>query len=321
MLGGMKQLAILAVFSALLFAAIAAGLLASRPADHTLRVAELELQLQSANQEIAKLKAELAKPKPTPVTAPGRSGTSSDSGLADALKANGDGPGKPSAMAKMFQDPKMRDMVKAQQGMQIEMQYAKLIGKLSLDDTEASHFKKLLSDRLSAKTDMGFKMMDPSMTAELRKKVSAEYDAQTKANDAAIKQFLNDDNDFNTFKHWEDTEPERMQMMMGRGAFDAVSAPLSAEQEEQLIDLMAKVRKSPSDIPDWNNPKNIDPSKMTDDFAKRAMVLLDQQQKSVHEGAAGFLSPPQLDGLKKFQDQMRTMTEAGMKMGKAMMGK
>ena len=60
---------------------------------------------------------------------------------------------------------------------------------------------------------------------------------------------------------------------------------------------------------------------MTDDFAKRAMVLLDQQQKSVHEGAAGFLSPPQLDGLKKFQEQMRTMTEAGMKMGKAMMGK
>ena len=105
-------------------------------------------------------------------------------------------------MAKMFQDPKMRDMVKAQQGMQIEMQYAKLIGKLSLDETEASHFKKLLSDRLSAKTDMGFKMMDPSMTAEQRKKVSAEYDAQTKANDAAIKQFLNDDNDFNTFKHW-----------------------------------------------------------------------------------------------------------------------
>ena len=322
MLTSMKQLAILAVFSALLFAAIAAALLASRPTDHTLKVAELEVKLQQATEEIAKLKAELlAKPKPIPTNAPGRPSSAGALTTAGGAPGNASGPGEPSAMEKMFKDPKMRDMMKAQQGMQIEMQYAKLIGKLSLSDVEATHFKKLLGDRLSDKTDMGFKMMDSKMTKEQRKAVSDEYDSKQKASDDAIQQFLNDDNDYASFKHWEDTEPERMQMMMGRGAFDAVSAPLSAEQEEQLIDLMAKVRKSPSDIPDWNNPKNIDPSRMTDEFAKRAMVLLDQQQKSVHEGAAGFLSPPQLDALKKFQDQMRTMTEAGMKMGKAMMGK
>lgn len=326
MLPIMKQLALFSALAALVFAGIAAGLYASRPADHTLRVAELELNLKSAQEEIAKLKAELAKPRPAPVTkipasgsgsatAPGRDGPDKTAAPANA------GPGEPSSMAKMFQDPKMREMVKAQQGMHIEMQYAKLISQLGLDEKEASHFKSLLADRLSTKTDMGFKMMDASLTKEQRKIISDDFDAKKKASDASIRQFLNDDGDYKTFQHWEDTEPERAQLMMGRAAFDAVSAPLSGEQERQLIDLMAEVRKRPSQIPDWNNPKNIDPAQMTGEFATRMLKQYDAQQEAVRQGATAFLSTEQQSALKKMQDQLRTMTEAGIKMSQSMMGK
>ena len=73
------------------------------------------------------------------------------------------GPTDPAAMSQMMKDPKMREAMKGAAVMQIEMQYAKLIGKLSLNETETNHFKKLLGDRFSAKTDMVFEMMDASL--------------------------------------------------------------------------------------------------------------------------------------------------------------
>ena len=247
----------------------------------------------------------------------------SDSSLATPVvppKTSG-GPTDPAAMSQMMKDPKMREAMKGAAVMQIEMQYAKLIGRLSLNETETNHFKKLLGDRFSAKTDMSFEMMDPSLSKEQRKAVTDVYEANKKASDAAIKEFLNDDADFATFKHWEDTEPERMQMMLGKNAFDAANVPLSAEQEEQLISLMADMRKRPSDLPDLNDPQQIDPSMMTDDFTQRLTAVFDEQQRSVLEGAAGFLAQPQIEALKKMQEQMRTLNEAGLKMSKSMMGK
>lgn len=231
------------------------------------------------------------------------------------------GPTDPAAMSQMIKDPKMREAMKGAAIMQIEMQYAKLIGKLSLNETETTHFKKLLGDRFSAKTDMGFEMMNASLTKEQRKAVTDQYETSKKASDAAIKEFLNDEADFATFMHWEDTEPERMQMMLGKTAFDAASVPLSAEQEEQLISLMAETRKRPSDLPDLNDPQQIDPGMMTDDFTKGIAAAFDQQQRSVLEGATGFLAQPQLEALKKMQEQMRTLNEAGLKMSQSMMGK
>ncbi len=60
---------------------------------------------------------------------------------------------------------------------------------------------------------------------------------------------------------------------------------------------------------------------MTDDFTKRIAAAFDEQQRSVLEGAAGFLAQPQLEALKKMQEQMRTLNEAGLKMSQSMMGK
>jgi hypothetical protein len=96
--------------------------------------------------------------------------------------------------------------------------------------------------------------------------------------------------------------------------------PLSEEQEEQLINLMAEVRKRPSDLPDLNDPQQIDPSMMTDDFTQRLAAAFNEQQRSVLEGASGFLAQPQLEALKAMQEQMRTLNEAGLKMSKSMMG-
>ena len=316
----MKRLATISLFAALLFGAIAVSLFVTRPPDHSPPRAELEQRLQRATSEIATLKSELAIAKSTPEANPAPAPSDRSPAASEPQKQSGV-PTDPAAMSQMMKDPKMREAMKGAAVMQIEMQYAKLIGRLSLNETETNHFKKLLGDRFSAKTDMGFEMMDAKLTKEQRKAATDKFEASKNASDAAIKEFLNDDADFAAFKHWEDTEPERMQIMLGKTAFDAAGAPLSAEQEEQLISLMADVRKRPSDLPDLNDPQQIDPSMMTDDFTKRLSTAFDEQQRSVLEGAAGFLAQPQLEALKKMQEQMRTLNEAGLKMSKSMMGK
>ncbi len=155
----MKRLVIISLSTALLFAAIAVGLFVSRPPDHSQRVAELEQKLQRATSETATLKKELAISKTTPGAnvAPAPSGNSV--AASGAPPKQSDGPTDPAAMSQMMKDPKMREAMKGAAVMQIEMQYAKLIGRLSLNETETNHFKKLLGDRFSAKTDMGFEMM------------------------------------------------------------------------------------------------------------------------------------------------------------------
>jgi len=70
-------------------------------------------------------------------------------------------------------------------------------------------------------------------------------------------------------------------MTIGKTAFDSAGVPLAPEQEEQLINLMAEVRKRPSDLPDLNDPQQIDPSMMTDEFTQRLAVAFDEQQRSV----------------------------------------
>jgi hypothetical protein len=313
----MKRLTIISLTSALLFASIAVGLLITRPQDHSSQLAQLEQKLQRSTSEIATLKSKLSKAqsnsraKVIPA--------SSDNSVTPPKTS--DGPTEPAAMSQMMKDPIMREAMKGAAVMQIEMQYAKLIGMFSLNEEDEKHFKKLLGERLSARTDLGFEMMDPSLTKEQRKDITDAYEASKKASDAAIKEFLNDDADSATFMHWEDTEPERMQMTIGKTAFDSAGVPLAPEQEEQLINLMAEVRKRPSDLPDLNDPQQIDPSMMTDEFTQRLAVAFDEQQRSVLEGAAGFLAPPQLEALKKMQEQMRTLNEAGLKMSKSMMGK
>ncbi|MBL9116711.1 MAG: hypothetical protein JNJ83_17015 [Verrucomicrobiaceae bacterium] len=321
----MKAAFALVSLAALTFAGIAVGLFASRPPDYSNRVAELELKLKEADAEIAKLKADALKPKPPAVPAARSAPAQTGPGITEsqAKDAGGSGRNSVSSITQMMKDPAMRDMVKAQQGMQIEMQYARLFTNLGLDDTEKAHFKKLITDRASAKMDMGFKLMDNGLSKEQRKAITDEFDRQKQTSDEAIRTFLNDENDYKTFQHWEETEPERMQMtMMGRAAFENAGVPLSPDQEEQLVSLMATVRKKPSAVPDMTNPKNISPEAIaSDEMLGKITAKAATDASEIKKGAAAFLSPEQMTALTKYQDQMKAMTEMGLKMSRSMLGK
>lgn len=276
------------------------------------RMAELETELKEAKQTIAQLRKELAlKPVPPPVAVatPKSAVPGAPAQPPGMVRTSNSGQG--ANLREMLANPAMRAMVEQQQAVQIDVGYARLFEYLQLNDQERSHLRKLLVDRLKMETDFGIRMMEPGLTQDQRRELAAQLQQQKGTYDSTIKSFLNDDNDWKAFQHWEDTQPERTQLdSVGRNLFTASGEPLNPIQEQQLVDLMAQVRKTNSQVQVGSGV----------DAVQRQILQMEANDKVVFERAGGFLTPTQMRTLQNFQQQTQTMMRAGLQMSQQMMG-
>lgn len=275
------------------------------------RLAVLETELSEAKRSIASLKRELERraeqPPPAPVAA----------APAPAAPAAAPAPTGRAGLREMMNAPGMREAMERQQALQIDIAYAKLFDQLQLSPQEREHFKKLLVERQKTQTELSLKLMDDKLTSAQRQAIGEQIDRQRTAFDDTIRQFLNHDDDWQSFQHWEKTLPERTQFeMLGKGLFASSPEPLSAQQEQQLIDLMAEVRARPGSGGNLAGKTNLDPSLLTDDLIKRQLQQIEVNGRIVAERAAEFLSPAQLQTLKTYQEQTASMTKTGIEMSK-----
>ncbi len=274
-------------------------------------------ELKQAEQKIATLTAQVAEVQAKTAAAASAKG---------GRVVGGGGIGSPAstkpmnALMDMMKNPAMREVLKQQQLAQIDMQYGGLMSRFQLNDEEKANFKQLLAERLQLETDLGMKLMDPSLTAEQRKGLIQQLSDAKSANDSRIKTFLNNDEDYKGYQSWEDTKPERMQLSMGQSLFTNSGEPLSAQQEQQLVDVMAQVRRQPKATPDLSKPENFDPAKLNQAGIDRLLSSYDTDAQKILQAAGGFLSPKQMETLKAMQQQWRAMQEAGLKMSGMMMG-
>lgn len=275
------------------------------------RLAALETELTEAKRTIASLKRELEQraeqPPPPPVVA----------APASAASAAAPAPSGRAGLREMMTAPGMREAMERQQALQIDITYARLFDQLQLSPQEREHFKKLLVERQKTQTELSLQLMDDKLTSEQRQAIGEQIDQQRTAFDDTIRQFLNHDDDWQSFQHWEKTLPERTQFeMLGKGLFASSPEPLSAQQEQQLIDLMAEVRARPGSGGNLAGKTNLDPALLTDDLVKRQLQQIEVNGRIVAERAAEFLTPAQLQTLKTYQEQTASMTKTGIEMSK-----
>jgi len=304
---------------------VALSWILATPAPPDPRMAVLEAELKEARQTVLDLKQELSSrpPPPVPTALANAKVPQPGTDVADALsgKASASAADKGGGLREMLNNPGMRAMMEQQQAIQVEMSYARLFEFLQLSPEEKEHFKKLLTERQKAEMDLGLKMMDPKLTPDQRKQLTAQYEKQKQAFDATIKGFLNDDNDWKTFQHWEDTKPERTQYdMMGRSLFSASSEPLSQQQEQQLVDLMTEVRKTPGSSANIGAQTGMDPTRITADMIERQMKQYEDNAQVVSQRAAAFLSPVQMQTLKSYHEQLKTLSRSSIEMSQRLMG-
>lgn len=296
-----------------------------RPSPADPRVAGLESDLRGAQREIAKLREQLAERPASPALAPslgnGTAGAAANPGGVPTGGAPAPEPNPRGALRDVMALPSMRMMMEQQQAQQIEAGYGRLFEILSLSAEEKNNLRQLLLAREKGQTDFALKMMDPNLTAEQRQQLAQQMQAENSKYDESIKAFMNNANDFNTFKQWEDTQPERVQFdMMGRALFTQSGEPLSAEQEQQLIKVAAEVRKTPNPASEFLNPASMDPTKLTDEAIAGFVQQLKKNDDLVAAKAASFLTPGQLKTLAAYQEQARNMAQTSVKMSAALGG-
>jgi hypothetical protein len=295
------------------------------PAPVDPRMARLEADLKEARQTITQLRRELAEKAALPAP------TASASPKIDIASADGSAPngsptatplgGQAGALREMLKNPAMRAMMEQQQAMQVEASYARLMDQLQLTDEEKTHFKKLLVDKQKLETELGMKMLDPNLSPEERKQIVAQAEKNKKTYDDAIKTFLNNDGDWNTFQAYEDTKPERSSYdTMGRTLFASSSEPLTQQQEQILMNTMVQVRKSPTPEQAALSKSLQDPSQINTANITRLLEMMKQNNQRILEQSAANMTPGQLKILEQYLAQNLRNTETGLKMGSIFTG-
>jgi hypothetical protein len=227
----------------------------------------------------------------------------------------GTAPAGRQAFAEMMKNPAMKEVMKQQQRVQLDMRFGGLYEHFQFDDAQKADFKQLLEERLALQSELGLKFFEGDATKDQRDAWQKEYNDGKKASDANIRSFLNSDEDFSTFQRWENSEAERMRIETGRSQYASTGEPLSPQQEQQLLDVMYETRVARSgDGDDFSNAKVPDPEKFSEEDVSRQLSHLDEVDRSVYQAASGFLSAKQLETLRAQQQQWRSMTEAGLRM-------
>lgn len=227
--------------------------------------------------------------------------------------------------AEMFKDPKMKEMIKAQQkamfGPMIEKQYAALFQQLNLTPEQSTQLKDLLKNKMMVGADAGMSMMDDSLTKEQRADLGKQIKTQTDDYDAQIKTFLGDDN-YKAYEAYEKTTPDRMTVSQFSDQLETGTA-MTPDQQSQLIQAMSDARNNFKWTTDYskNDPPNGDMAAMfTDDKLAKFTQEKEQFDQQFADRAKQILSEPQFAAFQQFQTQQRDMQIAGMKMAAKMFG-
>jgi hypothetical protein len=204
-----------------------------------------------------------------------------------------------------------REMIAQQSEAQVQMIYGDLFSSLQLNSEEQAKLQGLIGERTRSRSELDIQMLNSSVSADQKSKLSADFVVAQKASDEAIRALLGSDENYQKFQQQEDTQAERTQLRMlgGLSHFESAGEPLTPQQQDQLVNAMATARKSA-------NPAqpSLHGGGTVDERINAALMSHDQTTTATTQKAAEFLSPAQLDAFNKMQKSARTNLEMSLRM-------
>jgi hypothetical protein len=228
------------------------------------------------------------------------------------------------ALADLFKNPEMRDMIKNQQkavfGPMIDKNYAAFFAGLQLTPEQSASLKDLITKKMLVDANMGMDMLSGDLDSNKRDELVKQAKTDREAIDAEIKQFLGADN-YTQYQSYEKTLPDRMALGQFKDQLASGTTALNANQEQQLMSAMATERQNFKFTTDYN-----DQSKFNGDFAsfftEEKMNTFFQEQDQLTQRylarAQNILSGDQLTAYQTFLANQQTMQKAAMKMAAQM---
>ncbi len=228
------------------------------------------------------------------------------------------------ALAGMFKDPAMKEMIKTQQkavmGPMIDKQYAALCRQLNMTPEESASLKDLLMKKMLAGADAGMSLLDGSLDATKRAELTKQMKTETDAYDAQIKEFLGDSG-YPAYQNYEKTVPDRMAVSQFTDQLGSGANQLSSAQQEQLAQAMSDARTSFKWTTDYSNQKPTDgdyAAMFSDDKINQFTQEKERFDQQFLAQAQKILTPEQATSFQAFQKTQRDMQIMGMKMAASM---
>ena len=217
---------------------------------------------------------------------------------------------------KMWENPAGKAMMNQGVKIAVAMMYEDFINTLGLTPDETNYLKDLLGKEISDQQELGMKFM--GATSEERTALQAEMEKRKADNEAEVKTFLNDEEDYKKYTAYKERLPERQQLEGIRAVMNGKNAPLDVDTESRLIDAMYDARVK-MDAPDYSGPKAFE------ELAKGNVVENFEQgwQKQDERLAAAtkdILNEDQQVAFKEYREQAKEMQLMGIKMAEKMMG-
>lgn len=229
-----------------------------------------------------------------------------------------------SGLSKMMESEEGRNAMAAQQEMAINMMYADLFKAFDLEGPELRQFKDLLVERQMKSMQMGLKFATGGKISEEERKEISDDIAQTNESiDAKIKEFLNDDEDYDYYERYNETQSERQELSQFKASLERTGSALEQDQEEELISLMYEARQNNELLGemDFQNPANFDWENLNQERVDGYLQALGTMQEGIVEQAGSILDATQLKAFQANQGQTRAMAEMGLNMAVQMSGK
>ena len=221
-------------------------------------------------------------------------------------------------MMKMMRDPAMRDVLRAQTGAQLEMQYRDLFDMLGLEDAKRENVTALLKERLSAQMDIGLKALDKDLTPEQRKAAASEAEKITADLNGKIKEALGDD--FGKFERFEKSAPEREQLKLLNSMLKDKGLALDESTETKLMDAMYDERQQFKFGVDLTDPSKVDASAISRENTDQYLAQNAELQQKIQKRAKAILSAEQFAQFVKSQENQQQMMQMGLEMFQKMSG-
>src|ERR1043166_3240316 len=228
-------------------------------------------------------------------------------------------------VGEMMKNPDTREMIKTQQkamlnGM-LEKAYAPLVNQLGLTPEQAAAFKDLVVNKSLAGAGGGMSLLsetDPAKRTQILEQTKIEKDAY----DLQIQQLLGDDN-YQQFQTYEKSLSDRMTIGMFRDQQATGPGVLTAEQENQMVQMMTEERqnfKFTADLSDQSKVTGDLAGNLTEEKVNQFLEEQEQLQQRYQSRAQSFLSADQYASYQKFLSSQLQMQKLGLNMASQMFG-
>lgn len=225
------------------------------------------------------------------------------------------------AIGEMFENEDMRKMIRAQMQGQVDMMFGDLYEEFQLEGEDLEMFKKLLIEQQMTVAQLGMRMMKAKGNKEEAKELKGQIKEYEDMYKEKIREFLNSDEDFETYEFYTKTAAERMELdSLGQSATKA-GFPISDEQEDALVQMMHEEKTNfEFDHNFQEGDSDFEMNQLNAQNLERHFEQVAEMQKSILEKAGNILTPDQLPLFESNQVSFREMLKLQMNMASQMMG-